>query len=252
MNFMYVNSMRLNISSLFHLIRFLDRWKKFNTPLLITLGIFVLFSILLTAKISESSGFSIEFNMINSLSFFLVIFGFLIFLIITNKTVYDTIRYNLSFSINLIKIFFKVKKRIDVEYLNYFKVVDNEHYKKHSEKYKFLISSLLFNNIFRLYLTKLNRKFSDNSQGFTTMKNFGFLYRTRDFNNYYSRIFFDLKHYKEEDPFDYMCFTIKNGLIKYLSNTIYKDCIHEIDIDGLIAYIIKTWYSELNREIIKK
>jgi len=252
MNFVFMNSIKLNIHSLFSLIIYLDKWKKFNTSLISSILIVVLVSFFLTVKFPESSIFSAEFNISNAMSFSLVILGLILFLIATNKPLYQTIKYNFNFSINIIKVFIKIKKRIETEYINYFQASCNDSERITAYKYKFLLSSLLFNNMINMYLVKLNRKFLDKSQGFTVMKNFVFLYKTKNFENFYSHIFFDLKHYKEENPFDYICITIKNNLLQYLNNMNYKDCINNINLDGLIRYIIKIWYSELNKEITKR
>jgi hypothetical protein len=249
----FLEAVRLDIETIYSLFKFIRERNKMSVPLFLISFYLVILTLAITISLPMLiSNYNGGFDFITFFYMF-IIGATIIFLFFINPIIFNRLKASMVYNKELFSVFIKTRKRVDSDCSNYFNLIEKEENREIFMRTSSLVYRIIFKNLFIQYLYKLKNKMDRNIDGLATTSKLDTLYNDKNFENYYSSTFFDTKDKKLDSPFSYICFNIKSELIKFFStHKKFSSFFPTLEIDKLVSHIVKSWFSELNRRLIKK
>lgn len=211
-----------------------------------SIGMMVLLGIILPAvasKVYDQSGNFFEYAM---MYMGVAILGIVYLIYIHTDITLSRITYEISYSKRLWLFMRHCYSNIVKEYELFIEEHNKGEYRSSNRYYDLTVVSTIFFNIFRMYFRVMDDKMKNSEPYLIDAEEMAALYSDKNFEEFYSKLFFKPTLYEEYTPYDTVLVDILDKVLKELyTKSYFVSYYNDRYIVDLVKHILSTWYNSV-------
>lgn len=221
-----------------------QKWKIYPKKLLSIVSMIIL-GILLQVLVSFLFGPSIDPISIEVTSISMIICGIMI-LVINSDLPISRIMYECKYFKRMLTFMIECYQNLLQEYKSFLKI-HNLDDKRNSKSSKDLtVISIIFFQIFKIYFNHMNENQKSSEPYLINTQEMENLYHSKDFNNFYSSLFFNTKGKNSTTSYEQILVHILEEVMTELyQKSWFVDYYDEYTVFQLIKHILTHWYGNV-------